>query len=124
MIVDIALQWCNVYTESVLSFVNNVKTVDGGTHVEGLKFALTRAFNAQARKSKILRDNDQNLPGDHVRNGLTAIISVKVPDSLSSCPPPPLQATQLEGVGNMSIWSLYDLLLQFVTFFWFLSSYS
>lgn len=77
VIVEIALQWCNLYTENLISFVNNVKTVDGGTHVEGFKTALTRVFNAQARKSKVLKDSDSNLSGDHVRNGLSVIISVK-----------------------------------------------
>lgn len=78
VIVEIALQWCDTYSETLISFCNNVKTAEGGSHVDGLKNAMTRVFNAQARNSKALKDGDSNLSGDHVRTGMSAIISVKV----------------------------------------------
>lgn len=77
--VEASLQWCSdLYTDIMLGFVNSVKTVDGGTHMEGLKTALTRTFNGLARKLKLLKEGDPNLSGDHVREGLSAVISVKV----------------------------------------------
>lgn len=77
--VEVALQWCSdSYSDTLVGFVNSVKTVDGGTHLDGLKSALTRIFNALAKKTKALKEGDSNLSGDHVREGLSAIISVKV----------------------------------------------
>ena len=74
-----ALQWCSdIYSDSLLGFVNSIKTIDGGTHMDGLKAALTRLVNALARKIKVLKEGDSNLSGDHVREGLAAIVSVKV----------------------------------------------
>ena len=73
------MQWCSdMYSDSLVGFVNSVKTIDGGTHLDGLKAALTRTFNALARKSKALKEGEPNLSGDHIREGLTAVISVKV----------------------------------------------
>jgi len=76
--VEVALQYSDSYNELMLSFANNVHTVDGGTHVNGLKLALTRVFNDYGRKFKLLKDSDKNLSGDDVREGLTAVISVKL----------------------------------------------
>ena len=77
--VEMALQWCSdMYSDSLLGFVNSIKTIDGGTHMDGLKAALTRLVNALARKLKTLKEGDSNLSGDHVREGLAAIVSVKV----------------------------------------------
>ena len=75
---DLALQWTNGYTENVLTFANNINTHEGGTHEEGFRKALTRAINEFARDRGILKDKDPNLVGEDVREGLTAIVSVKV----------------------------------------------
>ena len=76
--VEVALQYNDGYAESVFSFANNINTVDGGTHLTGFRTALTRTLNDYARKTNILKEDDQNLTGDDVREGLTAIISVKL----------------------------------------------
>jgi DNA gyrase subunit B len=76
--VEAALQYNDTYTENVLAFANNINTVDGGTHVTGFRAALTGSLNDWARKAGVLRDNDPNLSGDDVREGLTAVISVKL----------------------------------------------
>ena len=76
--VEVALQYSDSYNELLLSFANNVHTVDGGTHETGLKLALTRVFNDYGRKFKILKESDKNLSGEDVREGLTAVISVKL----------------------------------------------
>ena len=79
--VEVALQWCvDAYSDSLLGFANNIRTVDGGTHLEGLKTVLTRTFNSVARKRNKIKENESNLSGEHVREGLTAVISVKVPE--------------------------------------------
>ncbi len=78
MEIDVALQWTSGYTESVLSFANNINTHEGGTHEEGFRKALTRAVNEFARDRSILKEKDQNLVGEDVREGLTAVVSVKV----------------------------------------------
>jgi DNA gyrase subunit B len=76
--VEVALQYNEGYSESVFSFANNINTVDGGTHLTGFRTALTRTINDYARKNGLLKDNDENLTGDDVREGLAAIISVKL----------------------------------------------
>src|SRR3712207_5745373 len=76
--VEVALQYNDSYTETVLAFANNINTVDGGTHVTGFRAALTSSLNDYARKNTILKENDANLSGDDVREGLTAVISVKL----------------------------------------------
>jgi DNA gyrase subunit B len=76
--VEVALQYNDTYTETVLSFANNINTVDGGTHVTGFRAALTSSLNDWARRSAMLKDSDPNLSGDDVREGLTAVISVKL----------------------------------------------
>jgi DNA gyrase subunit B len=78
--VEVALQYNDGFTENVLAFANNIHTVDGGTHVTGFRAALTSSLNDWARKSSTLSDKDANLSGDDVREGLTAVISVKLTD--------------------------------------------
>jgi DNA gyrase subunit B len=76
--VEVAMQWTTGYTETVLAFANNINTHEGGTHLEGFKNALTRTINDYARKQGLLKEKDENLAGEDIREGLTAIISVKL----------------------------------------------
>ena len=78
--VEVAMQHNDAYTENTLSFVNNINTLEGGTQVEGFKRAITKTFNNYAKQNKILKENEENLSGDDFREGLTAIISVKIED--------------------------------------------
>ncbi len=78
--VEIALQWSSAYSSSVMTFANNINTTEGGTHLEGFKNALTRTLNDYARKKGLLKEKDPNLTGDDTREGLAAIISVKLRD--------------------------------------------
>ena len=99
--VELAMQYNESYNELILSFANNIHTTDGGTHEEGFKRALTRVMNDYARKYNILKENDKNLSGEDVREGLTVVISVK------------LKEAQFEGqtkakLGNTEIRTLVD----------------
>ena len=76
--VEIAMQHNDSYSENTYGFVNNINTPEGGTHIEGFRTALTKTFNDYARKNKLLKDSDSNLSGDDIREGLTAIVSVKI----------------------------------------------
>ena len=76
--VEVAMQHNDSYTESAYSFVNNINTPEGGTHLAGLRNAITKTFNDYARNAKLLKDNEANLSGDDIREGLTAIVSIKV----------------------------------------------
>ncbi len=78
--VEVAMQHNDSYNESVYTFVNNINTPEGGTHLVGFKSALTKTFNDYARSSKLLKESEENLSGDDIREGLTAIISVKIED--------------------------------------------
>ncbi|WP_126938099.1 DNA topoisomerase (ATP-hydrolyzing) subunit B [Veillonella sp. CHU740] len=78
VVVDVSLQYNDSYSETILSFVNNINTIDGGTHLSGFRTALTRTLNDYGRKAGILKDNESNLTGEDVREGLTAVVSVKV----------------------------------------------
>ena len=78
MAVEVAMQYTDSYNESILSFANNINTHHGGTHLTGFRNAITRVLNDYARTNKILKDSEQNLSGDDVREGLTAIVSVKI----------------------------------------------
>ena len=78
--VEVAMQHNDAYTENTLSFVNNINTPEGGTQVEGFKSAIPKTFNNYAKQNKILKENEENLSGDDFREGLTAIISVKIED--------------------------------------------
>ncbi|KAK9154413.1 hypothetical protein Sjap_001893 [Stephania japonica] len=79
--IDVALQWCSdAYSDTILGYANSIRTVDGGTHIDGVKASLTRTLNNLGKKSKIIKDKDISLSGEHVREGLTCVISVKVPN--------------------------------------------
>ena len=80
VIVELAMQYCDVYTSNVQTYVNNINTEEGGTHLQGFRTALTKTINDYARKNNILKENEENLSGDDVREGLTAILSLKIPD--------------------------------------------
>ena len=76
--VEVAMQWSSAYTNSIMSFANNINTTEGGTHLEGFKTALTRVLNKYARAKNLLKEKDPNLTGDDAREGLAAVISVKL----------------------------------------------
>ena len=76
--IEIAIQYTTSYNENIYSFVNNINTIEGGTHLEGFKRGLTKVFNDYARSHNILKEKDQNLQGEDIREGITAVISVKV----------------------------------------------
>src|SRR4029079_7638135 len=78
--VEVALQWNSSYQESIFSFANNINTHEGGTHLSGFRSALTRTLNAIARNRNLLKEKDENLSGEDVREGLTAVVSVKLAD--------------------------------------------
>jgi DNA gyrase subunit B len=78
--VEVALQYTEAYSESVYAFANTINTIDGGTHLTGLRIALTRSINDYARKNSLLKDSDNNFAGEDTREGLTAIVSIKHPD--------------------------------------------
>lgn len=103
--VEVALQWCvDAFSDNVLGFANNIRTIDGGTHLEGLKTVLTRTMNGIARKRNKLKDNDANLGGENVREGLTAVISVKVPE-------PEFEGQTKTKLGNTEVRGIVDSLL-------------
>lgn len=77
---EVAIQYNDTYTETMLSFANNINTHEGGTHLSGFRSALTRTINDYARRKNILKDTDENLTGDDVREGCTALISIRIPD--------------------------------------------
>ena len=100
--VEAALQWCaDAYSDSILGFANNIRTVDGGTHIEGLKTVLTRTLNAFAKKRGKRKDNDANLAGENIREGLTAVLSVKVPD-------PEFEGQTKTKLGNTEVRGIVD----------------
>ena len=80
VVVEVALQHNDSYNEGVYSLVNNITTPEGGTHLAGFRSALTKTFNDYARKNKLLKDSEQNLTGDDIREGLVAIVSIKIPE--------------------------------------------
>ena len=80
VVVEVAMQHNDTYTESIYTFVNNINTPEGGTHLSGFKNALTKTFNEYARNNKLLKENEENLSGEDIREGLVAIISVKIQD--------------------------------------------
>jgi len=101
---EIAMQYNESYNELILSFANNIHTNDGGTHEEGFKRALTRVMNEYARKFNIIKENEKNLSGEDVREGLTAIISVKVKDAQ-------FESQTKAKLGNTEIRTLVDKLI-------------
>ncbi|MGI0487501.1 DNA topoisomerase (ATP-hydrolyzing) subunit B [Pantanalinema rosaneae CENA516] len=103
--VEVALQWCtDAYTDNLLGFANNIRTIDGGTHLEGLKAVLTRTMNAIARKRNKLKEGDSNLAGENIREGLTGVISVKVPD-------PEFEGQTKTKLGNTEVRGIVDSLV-------------
>ena len=78
VIVEVAMQYCDTYSENIFTYVNNINTEEGGTHLSGFRKALTRTINAYARKANLLKENEDALSGDDVREGLTAVLSLKV----------------------------------------------
>ena len=99
--VEVALQWNDGYNESVFTFANNIHTPEGGTHLVGFRSALTRVINDYGRKNKILKDADAHLTGDDVREGLTAIVSVKMVE-------PQFEGQTKSKLGNSEIRPLVD----------------
>ena len=93
---EIALQYTDTYSENILGFVNNILTPEGGTHIEGFKTSLTKCLNDYARSHKILKDKDSNLLGEDFREGLTAVISVKVQD-------PQFEGQTKQKLGNSNV---------------------
>ncbi|MBR5009770.1 MAG: DNA topoisomerase (ATP-hydrolyzing) subunit B [Clostridia bacterium] len=99
--VEVALQWNDGYSENVLSFANNIHTPEGGTHLMGFRNALTRVINDYGRKNKLLKDADQNLTGDDVREGLAAVVSVKLEE-------PQFEGQTKSKLGNSEIRPIVD----------------
>ncbi|WP_411678701.1 DNA topoisomerase (ATP-hydrolyzing) subunit B [Clostridium thailandense] len=99
--VEIAVQYNDGYTENIFSFANNIDTVEGGTHLAGFKSALTRVFNDYAKKFGILKENDKNLSGEDIREGLTAVISVKLID-------PQFEGQTKTKLGNTEVRGIVD----------------
>lgn len=100
-VVEIALQYNDSYTENIFSFANNIDTVEGGTHLVGFKTALTRVVNDYAKKFGFLKDNDKNLSGEDVREGLTAVISIKLTD-------PQFEGQTKTKLGNSEVRGIVD----------------
>jgi DNA gyrase subunit B len=96
VVVECALQWTDIYAESIYTFVNNINTHDGGTHLTGFRNALTRVINDYARKNNLVKESDSNFSGEDVREGLTAIVSVKVRD-------PQFEGQTKERLGNREV---------------------
>jgi DNA gyrase subunit B len=100
--VEAALQWCvDAYSDSILGFANNIRTIDGGTHIEGLKTVLTRTLNTFARKRGKRKEAEGNLAGENIREGLTAVLSVKVPD-------PEFEGQTKTKLGNTEVRGIVD----------------
>ena len=100
--VEAALQWCvDAYSDNILGFANNIRTVDGGTHIEGLKTVLTRTLNTFARKRGKRKDGDSNLAGENIREGLTVVLSVKVPE-------PEFEGQTKTKLGNTEVRGIVD----------------
>ncbi|HEY9871602.1 MAG TPA: DNA topoisomerase subunit B, partial [Candidatus Obscuribacterales bacterium] len=96
VVVEASLQWTDIYAESIYTFVNNINTHDGGTHLTGFRNALTRVINDYARKNGLIKENESNFTGEDVREGLTAILSVKVSE-------PQFEGQTKERLGNREV---------------------
>lgn len=101
IIVEVAMQYCDTYTENIFTYVNNINTEEGGTHLSGFRKALTRTINAYARKNNILKDNEDALSGDDVREGMTAVLSLKVPN-------PQFESQTKIKLGNSEVMPIVD----------------
>jgi DNA gyrase subunit B len=103
--VEVSLQWCvDAYSDNLLGFANNIRTIDGGTHLEGLKAVLTRTINNIARKRNKIKEGESNLGGENVREGLTGVISVKVPN-------PEFEGQTKTKLGNTEVRGIVDSLI-------------
>ena len=100
-IVEVAMEYTDSYTENIFSYVNNINTEEGGTHLSGFKQALTRSVNDYARKNNLLKDSDENLSGDDCREGITAVISIKVQE-------PQFEGQTKTKLGNSEIRGIVD----------------
>ncbi|MFA5313648.1 MAG: ATP-binding protein, partial [Methanomassiliicoccales archaeon] len=101
VIVEIAMQYTDAYSESVYSFVNNINTIEGGTHIAGFRSSLTRTMNNYALENKFVKEGEEGLTGDDVREGLTAILSIKVPE-------PQFEGQTKTKLGNSEIKGIVD----------------
>ncbi|MBM7855835.1 DNA gyrase subunit B [Desulfohalotomaculum tongense] len=101
VLVELAIQYNDTYTENLLSYANNIRTIDGGTHEVGFRTALTRVINDYARKHNLLKNNQSNLLGEDIREGLTAVISVKVPE-------PQFEGQTKSKLGNSEVRGIVD----------------
>ena len=99
--VEVALQWTDAYSESIYSYANNINTIEGGAHLVGFKSALTKVFNDYAKKAKLLKDKDPDIEGDDIREGLTAIVSVKLTE-------PQFEGQTKTKLGNAEMRTLVD----------------
>ena len=99
--VEVALQYNDGYTENIFSFANNIDTVEGGTHLVGFKTALTRAFNEYAKKFGYIKENDKNFTGDDIREGITAVVSVKIEE-------PQFEGQTKTKLGNSEVRGIVD----------------
>ena len=104
IIVEVAMQYCDTYNENVFTYVNNINTEEGGTHLSGFRKALTRTINNYARANKLLKDNEDALSGDDVREGLTAVLSLKVPN-------PQFESQTKIKLGNSEVMPIVDSLV-------------
>ena len=102
--IEIAMQYNDGFSENVYSFANNINTIEGGTHLSGFRAALTRTINDYARRSGLIKENEENLSGDDVREGLTAVISVKVPN-------PQFEGQTKTKLGNSEVKGIADTLI-------------
>ena len=102
--IEIAMQYNDGFSENVYSFANNINTIEGGTHLSGFRAALTRTINDYARRSGLIKENEENLSGDDVRDGLTAVISVKVPN-------PQFEGQTKTKLGNSEVKGIADTLI-------------
>ncbi|KAK4412845.1 DNA gyrase subunit B, chloroplastic/mitochondrial [Sesamum alatum] len=104
--IDLALQWCSdAYSDTLLGYANSIRTVDGGTHIDGVKASLTRTLNNLGKKSKVIKEKDISLSGEHVREGLTCVISVKVPN-------PEFEGQTKTRLGNPEVRKVVDQAIQ------------
>lgn len=104
IIVELAMQYCDTYNENVFTYVNNINTEEGGTHLSGFKKALTRTINNYARKANLLKENEDALSGDDVREGLTAVLSLKIPN-------PQFESQTKIKLGNSEVMPIVDSLV-------------
>ena len=101
VIVEVAMQYCDTYSENIFTYVNNINTEEGGTHLSGFRKALTRTINAYARKTNMLKENEDALSGDDVREGLTAVLSLKVQN-------PQFESQTKIKLGNSEVMTIVD----------------